>query len=67
VQLGDELGLGVGLVLRMFYADILATGFVHGRNVDAADVDIPKGHVLVEIAAVEDDAGIQPGRLCANP
>lgn len=51
----------------MFYADILATGFVHSHNVDAADVDIPKGHVLVEIAAIEDDAGVQPGRLCANP
>lgn len=51
----------------MFYADILAKGFTHGRNIDAADVDIPRGHVLVEIAAIEDDAGIQPGRLCANP
>ena len=51
----------------MFYADILANGFIHGRNIDAADVDIPRGSVLVEIAAIEDDAGIQPGRLCANP
>jgi hypothetical protein len=51
----------------MFYAEILANGFVHGRNVDASDVDIPPGHVLVEVAAVEDDAGVQPGRLCANP
>jgi hypothetical protein len=51
----------------MFYADILANGFIHGRNVEAADVDIPRGHVLVEIAAIEDDAGVQPGRLCANP
>jgi hypothetical protein len=51
----------------MFYADILANGFIHGRNVEAADVDIPRGHVLVEIAAIEDDAGVQPGRLCAHP
>jgi hypothetical protein len=51
----------------MFYADILATGVVHGRNVDASDVDIPPGHVLVEVAAIEDDSGVQPGRLCANP
>jgi hypothetical protein len=51
----------------MFYADILTNGFVHGRNVEASDVDIPTGHVLVEIAAIEDDACIQPGRLCAHP
>jgi hypothetical protein len=51
----------------MFYADILANGFIHGRNVDAADVEIPRGQVFVDIAAVEDDAGVQPGRLCANP
>jgi hypothetical protein len=51
----------------MFYVDILANGFIHGRNVDAADVDIPRGQVFVDIAAVEDDAGVQPGRLCANP
>lgn len=49
----------------MFYADILAKGFVHGRNVDESDVDVPKGHVLIEVAAIEDDAGVQPGRLCA--
>ena len=51
----------------MFYADILANGFIHGRNIEAADVDIPRGHVFVDIAAIEDDAGVQPGRLCANP
>ena len=44
----------------MFYADILANGFIHGRNVEAAEVDIPRGHVFVDIAAVEDDAGLQP-------
>jgi hypothetical protein len=49
----------------MFYADVLGNGFVHGRNVDESDVDLPPGSVLVELAAFEDDAGIQPGRLCA--
>ena len=50
----------------MFYADILANGFIHGRNIEAADVDIPRGHVFVDIEAVEDDAGVQPGRPCAH-
>jgi hypothetical protein len=50
----------------MFYADILANGFVHGRNVDASDIDIPPAHVLVDVAAIEDDPGVQPGQLCAN-
>ena len=49
----------------MFYADILGKWFVHGRNVEEADVELPPGSVLVELAAFEDDAGIQPGRLCA--
>lgn len=49
----------------MFYADILARGFVHGRNIEESDVDVPRGHVLIEVAAFEDDAGVQPGRLCA--
>ncbi len=51
----------------MFYADILAQGFVHGRNVEASDVDLPPGHVLLDVSAVESNAGIQPGRLCSNP
>src|SRR5215210_224535 len=50
----------------MFYADILSRGFVHGRNVDESDVDVPQGHVLIEVAAIEGDAGVQPGRLCAS-
>ncbi len=53
----------------MFYADVVAKGFVHGRNVSMWsewEVDVPPGRVLVEVAAFEDDAGFQPGRLCAS-
>jgi hypothetical protein len=53
----------------LFLADVLGRGFVHGRNVSASDVDIPRGHVLVELAAAEgeaDDVGPPPGYLCAD-
>ena len=50
----------------MFYADIIGNGFVQGRNVDESDVHLPPGSVLVELAAFEDEAGIQPGWLCAQ-
>ena len=50
-----------------FYADILADGFVHGRNVEAADVDVPPNHVIVDVSAFKNADGLQPGRLCADP
>jgi len=43
----------------MLYADVLARRL--------SDLDLPQGHVLVEVVAFEDDAGVQEGRLCATP
>jgi hypothetical protein len=49
----------------MMYADVLAPGFVHGRNLTASDIAVPRGSVVVELVATNEDAGVQPGRLCA--
>lgn len=53
----------------VFYADVLGRGFVHGRNVSASEVEVPHGHVLLELAAAEgeaEDVGPPPGYLCAE-
>jgi len=43
----------------MLYAHVMARRL--------SDADLPQGHVLVEVVAFEDDAGVQEGRLCAAP
>lgn len=51
-----------------FFVDVLGHGFIQAQNVSASDVDLPPGHVLVELAAIKgeaDDVGPPPGYLCA--
>jgi hypothetical protein len=48
----------------MVYAGVVASGSEPGSNVS---LSLPRGQVLVEVAAFEDDAGVQPGRLCTTP
>ena len=43
----------------MLYAHVMARRL--------SDADLPQGHVLVEVVAFEDEAGVQEGRLCATP